>query len=410
MAFPGLAHRVQPFNCERSVSGWTISLLPAKFLTCNPFRFNDLSNKVDCVVVGAGVVGLAIARKFALAGHNVVVLEQESEVASHASSRNSEVIHAGIYYPTKSLKASLCVRGRQMLYEYCNNHHVPCSKIGKLIVAADVAEQEILDRYEAQSIANGVTDIVRLDKAQVASLEPAVSCAGGLLSPSTGIIDSHSYVLALIADIEANGGSIVCRSRVTRICQKEGGLHVTIGTNPDHSIRCKTLVNSAGFWAQDVARTVQDIDKESIPALHLAKAHYFTLQGISPFKRLIYPVASKGGLGIHLTLDMAGQARFGPDVTWVDTIDYSFDESRRTDFVEAIRKYYPHLDETRLRAGYTGIRPKLTETGELTADFAVQLADEHNIAGLINLYGIESPGLTASLALADYVFDLQKTI
>ncbi len=366
-----------------------------------------MTQKIDCVVVGAGVVGLAIARRFALAGREVIVLEQEDEVAIHASSRNSEVLHAGVYYAANSLKARLCVRGRAMLVDYCREHRVPVKNLGKIIVAASAAEKDILDRYEKQAIANSVTDIELITEQQVAELEPAVRCAGALWSRLTSIIDTHSYITALLADIEANDGSVVCRSRVTAVSPEKDGLRVTIGGNSDYSIRCNTLINSAGLWAADVAKCVRGIDSQTIPAVYLAKAHYFTLQGRSPFSRLVYPIASKGGLGIHSTLDMAGQARFGPDVTWVNDVDYSFDESRRGEFVAAIKKYYPDLDASRLQPGYTGVRPKLTKSGEPAADFTVQFADQHKIAGLINLYGIESPGLTASLSIADYVFEKQ---
>jgi L-2-hydroxyglutarate oxidase LhgO len=297
-----------------------------------------------------------------------------------------------------------------MLYDYCAKHRIPFKKIGKVIVAVNAAELETLDRYAKQALANGVTDIVALNEQQVAEMEPAVRCAGGLWSPSTSIIDTHSYITALLADIEANGGTVVCRSKVTEVSPEQGSLRVTIGSDAGYSIRCNTLINSAGLWATDVARKVQGLDPRSIPAVYLAKAHYFTLQGKSPFNRLVYPIASKGGLGIHLTLDMAGQARFGPDVMWVNSVDYRFDESRREEFVTAIKSYYPDLDRTRLQAGYTGVRAKLSATGELAVDFKVQFADEHKIEGLINLYGIESPGLTASLALADYVFEEQKKI
>ena len=364
---------------------------------------SEFPEELDCVVIGGGVIGIAVGRALSLAGREVVVLEAEAAIATHTSSRNSEVIHAGIYYPANSLKADLCVTGRKMLYQYCRDRHVPHRRLGKIIIACDEDDWRRLDSYAASAAANGVDDLVWLDVGDVRRLEPAVRCVAGLLSPSTGIVDSHAFIAALRADLEAAGGWLFCRHRVTGIAPYSNGLRLRIDANGDQfEVRCKVLVNAAGLWAQSLARCT-GLGTESVPDLHLAKAHYFFLQGRSPFGRLIYPVASGGGLGIHVTLDTGGAARFGPDVTWVDTIDYKFDESRLECFVLAIRRYFPDLDPSRLVPAYTGIRPKLSAAGAPEADFAIHGEQVHGIAGLINLYGIESPGLTASLALANTV-------
>ena len=366
----------------------------------------ELDDELDCVVIGAGVVGIAVARALSLAGREVVVLEAEPEIATHTSSRNSEVIHAGIYYPAGSLKATLCVEGRRMLYEYCRARNVPHRQLGKIIIACDKEERRLLADYAASAAANGVDDLVPLDAGEVNRMEPAVRCVAGLLSPSTGIVDSHAFISALRGDLEAAGGMLFCRSRVLRIAPLSGGFKICIADEGDQvEVRCRLLVNSAGLWAQSLARTA-GFGAEVVPDLHLAKAHYFVLQGRSPFNRLVYPVAGNGGLGIHVTLDTGGAARFGPDVTWVDDIDYRFDETRRESFVAAIRRYFPDLDPAMLLPGYTGIRPKLSGVGAPAADFAIHDEGVHGVAGLINLFGIESPGLTASLALADRVVSL----
>ena len=363
-----------------------------------------MSEKLDCIVIGAGVIGIAIARRLALAGREVVVLEAESHVASHTSSRNSEVIHAGIYYPEGSLKAKLCVSGRDLLYQYCADRDVPFQKTGKIIVATQSGDVPTLHKYAAQAEANGVTDLQWLTRRDVSKLEPAVDCEAGLLSPSTGIIDSHSYILALQGELEAANGSVVCRSRVRSVKIRDGGFEVLVGDGAAYSVTCRCLVNSAGLWAQDVANRIAGFPQACIPKQHLSKAHYFTYQGASPFDRLIYPIPGDGGLGIHVTLDLGGSARFGPDAVWVEDINYEFDTSRKADFVAAIRRYYPALEQDKLSPGYTGIRPKLSGPGEAPADFKIQAADEHGVEGLINLFGIESPGLTASLAIGELIY------
>lgn len=357
----------------------------------------------DCVVVGGGVIGIAVARALALAGSQVVVLEAEDAIAAHASSRNSEVIHAGIYYPANSLKAKFCVRGRQMLYQYCRDRGIPHQRIGKIIVACDDDDRRLLENYAESAVTNGVDDLVSLDAEDVRGLEPAVRCVAGLLSPSTGIFDSHAFIAALQADLELANGIVLCRSRVSGIAPCQDGLRVSIADNGENlEVSCRVLVNAAGLWANSLALSA-GIGSELVPRLHLAKAHYYLLQGPSPFRRLIYPVARDGGLGIHVTLDQHGGVRFGPDVSWVEGIDYSFDEKRAESFIPAIRRYYPDLDPGRLVPGYTGIRPKLSAVGQPAADFVIQDEGVHGVPGLVNLFGIESPGLTASLALAEAV-------
>jgi L-2-hydroxyglutarate oxidase LhgO len=289
-----------------------------------------MAEKLECLIIGGGVIGIAVARRLALAGLEVLVLEAESSLATHTSSRNSEVIHAGIYYPTNSLKATLCVAGREQLYAYCEERNVPHKRTGKIIVATAEAQTETLQGYERQASANGVNDLRHLDAGDVAKLEPEVECIAGLLSPSTGIIDTHSFILALQGDLENARGTVVLRSKVQKVHLNADKILVEVGKNGSYEVECKYLVNAAGLWAQDVARSMTGLPESCIPTQHLAKAHYFAYQGKSPFKRLIYPVAGGGGLGIHATIDLAGQTRFGPDVTWVNDIDYDFDASPDT--------------------------------------------------------------------------------
>ncbi len=363
-----------------------------------------MAEKLECLVVGGGVIGIAIARHLAMSGLEVLVLESESSLATHTSSRNSEVIHAGIYYGTNSLKADLCVAGRKLLYEYCENKHVPFKQTGKIIVATDSAQVDQLNGYEHQANANGVNDLKRLSAHDVEKLEPQVECIAGLLSPSTGIIDSHDFILALQGDLEDANGAVVYRSKVEKVQLSSDEILVQVGQSGSYTVQCRYLINAAGLWAQDVAKTMVGLRTGCIPTQHLAKAHYFAYQGKSPFERLVYPVPGGGGLGIHATIDLAGQTRFGPDVTWVNDVNYDFDASRKADFADAIRRYYPGLDSDRLVPAYTGIRPKLSGPGEKAADFEIQFADTHGADGLVNLFGIESPGLTASLAIGEYVY------
>jgi L-2-hydroxyglutarate oxidase LhgO len=360
------------------------------------------SLELDAVVIGGGVVGLALARGLALSGRAVTLLEAEPRLGSHTSSRNSEVIHAGIYYASGSLKARLCVTGKHALYAYCEREGVPHERLGKVIVATRDEEIPVLERLRAQAEANGVADLVWLDSADISALEPALSAVRGLLSPSTGIIDSHEYMNALRRDAERAGADVVLSTPVLSGRVIEGGVELSIGGADPATAACRAVVNAAGLRAQDVSRSIAGVPLESIPGQYFAKGHYFVLGGPAPFKRLVYPVPAPGGLGVHVTLDLAKQARFGPDVSWLDDIDYGFDESRAASFYEAIRNYYPALEAGSLTPGYTGIRPKLGPAGAPAHDFVVQGPADHGVAGLLNLYGIESPGLTASLALADH--------
>ena len=363
-----------------------------------------MSDQLDCVVVGAGVIGLAIARSLTLAGREVVVLEAEPQIGLHTSSRNSEVIHAGLYYPEDSLKARLCVQGKEMLYAYCEEHRVGCNRLGKLIVAPNDGALDRLREIKTQAARNGVTDLTYLSVDDVRELEPDLVCGGGLLSPSTGIVDSHALMIALQAEIEANGAAVICNSEVTNLQVVDHGLSFDCG---DETFVCGTLVNSAGLWAQKLVSGIGcrhgHLSPVFSPQTHFAKGHYYAYQGKSPFKHLVYPLPHGSGLGIHATNDLSGAARFGPDVTWVDSINYDFDESHKPDFVAAIKSYFAGLDEDKLTPAYTGVRPKLVGPGGAFADFQIQGEAEHGVPGLISLFGIESPGLTACLAIGDFV-------
>lgn len=364
------------------------------------------SEEVDCVVIGAGVVGLATARALALRGLEVVVVEAADAIGTGTSSRNSEVIHAGIYYPTGSLKARLCVAGRERLYRYCADRDIRHRRTGKLIVATTEAEIPILEKYLAQARANGVDDLEWLSGGAAMAAEPAIRCVRALRSPSTGIIDSHELMLALQGDLEAHGGTVALNGIVEQVVSDGGGFDIVIAGAGAPAIRARRLVNAAGLTACHLARRIEGLAPASIPLPRYARGHYYTLSGRSPFNGLVYPVAESAGLGVHVTLDLAGRARFGPDVQWIDDIDYAFDDSNRERFVTAIRRYYPGLDEARLQPSYAGIRPKITGPGEAAADFILQGGAEHGVRGLVNLYGIESPGLTACLAIGDAVADL----
>jgi L-2-hydroxyglutarate oxidase LhgO len=362
-----------------------------------------MAESVECVVIGAGVVGLAVARALALRGHETLVLEAEGAIGTGISSRNSEVIHAGIHYAPGSLKARLCVAGKRRLYDYCaarGIEHRPC---GKLIVATEESQLRSLEAIEGTARANGVTDLRRLTTAEVERMEPALSCVGALFSPSTGVIDSHGLMLALLADLEKAGGTVALRSPVTEgRCERE---HVRLEAGGDELIEvaARFVVNSAGLRAPELARRIRGIPEGSIPRSYWAKGNYYALQGKAPFRHLIYPVPEPGGLGVHLTLDLRGQARFGPDVEWTEKLDYTVAPARAQRFYHAIRRYWPGLPEGALQPGYAGIRPKLSGPGAPAADFLIQGAQAHGVAGLVNLYGIESPGLTAALAIAEEV-------
>ena len=359
--------------------------------------------RVECVVVGAGVVGLAVARALAQAGREVVVLEAAAAIGSETSSRNSEVIHAGIYYRAGSLMARLCVEGRRALYAYCAEHDVPHRRSGKLIVATEDAERVQLEAIRQRAAANGVDDLREISAADAVSLEPALRSFGALISPSTGIIDSHAYMLALRGDAEAAGTAIALSTPLVSARATGAGFELTAGGAEPMRLACRVLVNSAGLYAPDLARKIAGMPPDKVPKAYYAKGNYFILAGRSPFSRLIYPVPHPGGLGTHLTLDLAGQARFGPDVEWVDRIDYAVDLARAGLFYEAIRRYWPELPDGALLPGYSGIRPKIVPPEVAVQDFMVQGPRDHGVAGLVNLFGIESPGLTASLALADLV-------
>jgi L-2-hydroxyglutarate oxidase LhgO len=363
-------------------------------------------DKVDCVVIGAGVVGLAIARKLALSGREVIVLEAAEGIGTVTSSRNSEVIHAGIYYRAGSLMARMCVSGKRTLYQYCAEHGIPHRNCGKLIVATTPKETEKLQSIRAHAEANGVLDMQLLPGEAARALEPALNCDAALLSPSTGIIDSHAYMLALRGDAEAAGAAFAFYTPLARAKVAAGGIEIEAGGEAPMTIACDLLVNAAGLGAPAVARQIEGMPIELIPCAYLAKGNYFSCTARAPFSHLIYPVPEPGGLGVHLTLDMAGQARFGPDVEWVDSIDYAVDPARAERFYPAIRKYWPTLPDGALMPSYSGIRPKIVPPAVATQDFLIQGPGDHGVSGLINLFGIESPGLTSSLAIADYVGEL----
>ena len=363
-------------------------------------------DKVDCVVVGAGVIGLAIARKLAMAGHEVIVLEAAEGIGTVTSSRNSEVIHAGIYYRAGSLMARMCVSGKRDLYQYCADHGIPHRNCGKLIVATTPKETEKLQSIRAHAEANGVLDMQLLPGEAARALEPALNCDAALLSPSTGIIDSHAYMLALRGEAEAAGAAFAFHTPLVRAKVAAGRIEIEAGGEAPMTLACELLVNAAGLGAPAVARQIEGMPIELIPCAYLAKGNYFSCSARAPFSHLIYPVPEPGGLGVHLTLDMAGQARFGPDVEWIDSIDYAVDPARADRFYPAIRKYWPTLPDGALMPSYSGIRPKIVPPAVATQDFLIQGPGDHGVSGLINLFGIESPGLTSSLAIADYVGEL----
>lgn len=358
---------------------------------------------VDTVVVGAGVVGLAVAREFALAGREVLILEAEAAFGTQTSARNSEVIHAGIYYPTGSLKGTLCVRGKELLYRYCAERGIGHRRIGKILIASEESELPALAGYAKRAAANGVP-LAPLTAADVARLEPLVQAVAGLFSESTGIVDSHGLMLALLGDATQAGATLVTRTPVTGGDIGSDGIVVRTSGDEPFELRCRTLVNAAGLHAQRLARSLQGFPPGCVPPAAYAKGHYFTLGGRSPFRHLVYPMPDHAGLGIHVTLDLGGQCKFGPDVSgWPAAPDYTFEAGLDAKFYGAIRRYYPDLADGALQPGYTGVRPKVTGPGEPAGDFIIQGPCDHGIRGLVNLFGIESPGLTASLAIAERV-------
>ena len=359
--------------------------------------------KVDCVVIGAGVVGLAVARELALAGREVIVLESAELIGSETSSRNSEVIHAGIYYPKNSLKALFCVEGKKRLYQYCAEHGVGHERCGKLIVATLPEQIDTLKEIQTKAAANGVEDLQMLSGNEATSIEPELSCVAALRSPSTGIIDSHSLMLAYQGDAENHGAMIAFLSPVLNGELGADGIFLNVGGEMPMRLLCKTVINSAGLHAPKIAEKIRGFSAENTPPAYYAKGNYYSLLGKPPFSRLIYPVPEPGGLGVHITIDLGGQARFGPDVEWIDQIEYSVDPQRSDKFYDAVRTYWPGLKDGALVPGYAGIRPKISGPGEEAADFVVQGPNNHGVPGLVNLFGIESPGLTASLAIAERV-------
>ncbi len=356
---------------------------------------------IDAVIVGAGVVGLAIARELAMGGRSVVVLEAADAIGTETSSRNSEVIHAGIYYPQGSLKARACVEGRRRLYDYMDTHGVPYRRCGKLIVAASEDELAGIEALCARGKANGVDDLAMVSAAEAHALEPALDTVGGALSPSTGIVDSHALMLAYQGDAEAAGAMVAFLTPFERAeIVAEGRIAVHAGGAEPMTLETAVLVNAAGLYASHVAERIEGLDAARVPVTRYARGHYFVLNGRCPFSHLIYPAPNNAGLGVHLTLDLGGQARFGPDVEWIDGIEYGVDPARGESFYAAIRRYWPELPQDSLNPGYSGIRPKLVGPADPPADFRIDGPEAHGVPGLVNLFGIESPGLTASLALA----------
>jgi L-2-hydroxyglutarate oxidase LhgO len=356
-----------------------------------------MSDKIEVAVVGCGVVGLSIARSLALAGREVIVLEAESGPGNGISSRNSEVIHAGIYYDPGSQKADLCVRGRQLLYQYCKDR-VPHRRIGKLIVATEPDEIAALERLGQRARDNGVSDLRWLERAGVAAL----------LSPSTGIIDSHALMMAYQADAEAAGATFAFHAPVTAAAATSRGVDLIVGGADDFVLRCDWVINSAGLSACDVATSISGLPPDRIPGSYLCKGSYFSLAGASPFSHLVYPMPNQAGLGVHLTLDMGGRAKFGPDTEWIEAVDFAVDPDRAAPFYDLIRRYWPGLPSGALAPDYSGIRPKICRPGEPAADFRIDGPDRHGVPGLVNLFGIESPGLTASLALGEVVASIVR--
>jgi len=365
-------------------------------------------DRVGCVVIGAGVVGLASARALAMAGHEVIVLESADMIGTGTSSRNSEVIHAGIYYGKDSNKARLCVKGRDMMYAYCASHGIAHKRCGKLIVATDAGQLDLLDDIKGRAAINHVNDLTFVDAAKVLEMEPNVTCHGALLSPSTGLVDSHGLMLAYQGEAEDHGAMIAFNSPVVGGEIRPDGILLRVGGAEPMELLCDRVVNAAGLYAQPVSRAIDGIPEESIPGQFFARGVYFTLGGGKPpFTRLIYPVPDPlGGLGVHVTVDLGGQVKFGPDVEWIDKIDYTVDPARGESFYESIRKYWPALPDGALQPGYAGVRPKIHPKGSHATDFMIQGEDVHGIKGLVNLYGIESPGLTSSMAIAEDVSNL----
>ena len=358
---------------------------------------------IDSLVVGAGVIGLAAARALALTGRSVIVVESAGSIGNETSSRNSEVIHSGIYYPHGGLKAQLCVEGRRRLYEFCDRCGVAYARCGKLIVASEASELSGIEALAAKGRANGVDDLEMLTGAAARALEPALACVGALHAPSTGIIDSHGLMLALQGEAEAEGAAIAFNTHFVRAHAESEAFVIETGGDEPIRLTAASLINCAGLNASLVAAAIDGLAAAHVPQTRYAKGNYFALQGRAPFRRLIYPAPQAHGLGVHLTFDLAGQARFGPDVEWIESIDYRVDPARSAGFAGAIRRYWPGLPDDALAPAYAGVRPKLGGPDAPAADFRIDGPERHGVAGLVNLFGIESPGLTASLAIAERV-------
>jgi L-2-hydroxyglutarate oxidase LhgO len=356
----------------------------------------------DCVVIGAGVVGLAVARAMARKGREVLILESEALIGSITSARNSEVIHAGIHYPHGSLKERLCVMGRDMVYAFCDEYGITYDRATKLVVATDDSEIPQLRALQEHAAKGGVY-MTWLTGEDARQIEPKLACAAALHSPLTGIVDSHGLMLAYLGDAEAHGASMALKSPVTGGRAVDGGIEIDVGGETGMSLSCRTVINCAGLGAQAVSGSIVGVKPDSIPKQYLGKGNYFYLSGRAPFKRLIYPLPGVASLGLHYTRDMSGQGRFGPDLQWTTELDYTVDENRAADFYAAIRRYWPDLPDGALRPGYAGIRPKIQAPGEGARDFMIQTPDQTGVNGFLALYGIESPGLTSSLAIAEYV-------
>jgi L-2-hydroxyglutarate oxidase LhgO len=371
---------------------------------------NAVADEVEVVVIGAGVVGLAVARQLARCGREVIVVEAASAVGTEISSRNSEVVHAGIYYPAGSRKAELCVRGRHRLYAYCDERGIPHRRCGKLIVATDDAQVPVLSDLAGKARVNGVDDMQFLGKAEAHLLEPEVHSVAALYSPSSGIVDTHAFMLALRGEAEDNGAMFAFNTPLAGGEVANDGIALDFGGNEPMTLKARFVVNAAGLSAPSVAGSISGVPSDSIPTPRFAKGNYFKLEGRAPFSRLVYPVPEPGGLGVHATLDMAGQVRFGPDVEWIESVDYAVNAERSRHFYARIRQYWPGLRDGALSPDYCGVRPKIEIDGAIQNDFVISGPAEHGVAGLVNLYGIESPGLTASLALAELVDELVEAV
>jgi L-2-hydroxyglutarate oxidase LhgO len=361
---------------------------------------------VDCLVIGAGVIGLACASRMARSGYSVLLVDEERWIGSHTSSRNSEVIHAGLYYPPGSLKASLCVEGCDLLYRWCVDHHVEHKRVGKLLVAVNPEEITTLEALQKNALRSGVDSLEEISVNQLRQIEPAVRGVAALFSPDTGIIDSHGYLQSLLSDAQNHGADLALDTRVSHLQHDGQHWHVDgVSCGETFSITTQRVVNAAGLFSSQLASRIMGLEQQYVPNTHWCRGRYFSYSGRSPFSHLVYPMpeANAAGLGVHATLDMGGQVRFGPDVAWTDSIDYQVEEHLKDDFALAIQRYFPSLDKDRLAPGYCGIRPKLSGPGEPASDFSIQGPQAHGLPGLINLFGIESPGLTASLAIAEHV-------